>query len=290
MTTPVRQLPALPAPTSTANVIRRYLMVLASQVGLREGHDGSGWNNDQPFGVWYGTPRVSWCAQFVSWGASMAGLLGTVIPKHQYTPSGAAWFQAHGRARQSKPRAGDVMYVYSASAGRIAHVGVVEAVLPDGRVQTIEGNTNTSGSAQGNGVYRLKRRVTSRLWFYRPDYAKAVVPPKPGARPAVIPDRRLFLDELRYAAMHNSLAGIDAATRPGAADRIRYAKAALRILGCGNDKTDGFRQMWARWQRMPVPAMRKPAWSGADADGVPGDESVWFFARRTGRSYKRSKR
>jgi hypothetical protein len=174
----------LPAPTSVANVIARLLTTAASQIGYREGRSASGdWNNDNAFGKWYGSNGVSWCAQFVSWAAFAAGIPTTVIPRHQYTPTGWNWFTAHD-CDVPTPRAGDIFYVYgyvsSEGRSRVHHVGIVEKVLDGGRIQTIEGNTNTTGSSQGNGVYRLTRTISTRLKFARPPYQAAVVAaPKP---------------------------------------------------------------------------------------------------------------
>lgn len=174
----------LPAPTSAAAVLQRFLSVAASQIGYREGRSASGdWNNDNAFGKWYGTNGVSWCAQFVSWAAFVAGLPQTVVVKHQYTPTGWNWFTAHNYD-VTTPRAGDIVYVYGPVSGeknpRVHHVGIVEKVLSGGRIQTIEANTNTSGSSQGNGVYRLTRPVTDKLRFGRPPYQLAVQQPPSG--------------------------------------------------------------------------------------------------------------
>lgn len=197
MTATMKRLPRdLHAPTSAAYVIARLLATASSQVGYREGHDSDGdWNNDNAFGKWYGSNGVSWCAQFVSWAAFAAGIPESVIPRHQYTPAGWNWFVAHNRDVTS-PRAGDVFYVYGNVQGeknpRVHHVGIVEKVLSNGLIQTIEGNTNTSGSSQGNGVYRLKRTVTSKLRFARPNYAAAVQTTKPPtgntAKPPITPE------------------------------------------------------------------------------------------------------
>jgi hypothetical protein len=188
MTAPMQLLPRdLPAPTTAARVIARLLLTAASQIGYREGRDSDGdWNNDNAFGKWYGTNGVSWCAQFVSWATFASGIPYTVIPKHQYTPTGWNWFTARDRD-VSSPRAGDIFYVYgyvpSEKRSRVHHVGVVERVLSEGRIQTIEGNTNQSGSSQGNGVYRNVRIVTPQLKFARPNYAAAVQVAKPPSKP-----------------------------------------------------------------------------------------------------------
>lgn len=179
MTATVQMLPRnLPAPTTAARVTARLLACAGSQIGYREGKSGSDWNNDNAYGKYFGQNSVSWCHWFVSWAAVAAGIPASVIPRTGYTPTGWNFFTSHDRDVTS-PRAGDIVYVYgyvpSEKQSRVHHVGIVEKVLSGGRIQTIEGNTNTSGSSQGNGVYRLVRTVsTTKLRFARPNYAAAV--------------------------------------------------------------------------------------------------------------------
>lgn len=193
MTAPMKLLPRdLLPPTTAARVVSRLILTAGSQVGYREGRDPSGdWNNDNAFGKYFNQNGVSWCHWFVSWAALAAGIPASVIPRTGYTPTGWGFFTSHDRD-VSSPRAGDIVYVYgyvpSEKQSRVHHVGIVEKVLSDGRIQTIEGNTNTSGSSQGNGVYRLVRTVSAtKLRFARPNYAAAVqtATPKPPAKPPV---------------------------------------------------------------------------------------------------------
>lgn len=202
----MQKVPAIYIPRSVQQAVDLFLIIAASQIGYHEGKSKSGeWNNDTMFGVWYGMNFAAWCAIFVSWCASVAGF-SKIIPKHAYTPDGHSWFASRGLADgrkppnrkgvaatgRGKPRAGDIMYVYSASNGRISHVGIVEEVLAGGYVRSIEGNTNTTGSASGDGVYRLKRRVEARLYFCHPQYSAVVskqAPAKPPAAPPVIPPK-----------------------------------------------------------------------------------------------------
>ena len=143
------------------------LAAAAKEVGTREGRDKNGnWNNRVKYNDWYANhPRIknsgflttAWCAVFVSWVANQVGVLGSLIPMHAWTPSGLSWFQKRGLVTRGKgAKVGDVFYVYYPSQGRVAHVGFVERVAGN-YIYTIEGNTNTTGSRQGNGVYRLKR-------------------------------------------------------------------------------------------------------------------------------------
>lgn len=160
------------------------LNVAAKEIGYREGRDANGnWNNRTKFNTWYADRvnnstflAVAWCAIFVSWVAWKAGAL-SIIPIHAWTPAGLAWFKARGRV-VSTPRRGDIVYFYYASMGRVGHVGIVESV-GNGYIVTIEGNTNTTGSSQGNGVYRLKRAITSSQIFCRPAYSPTITPTPP---------------------------------------------------------------------------------------------------------------
>jgi hypothetical protein len=245
----------LPAPTSPDRVIARLLTTAASQIGYREGRDPSGnWNNDNAFGRYFNQNGVSWCHWFASWAAVAAGIPATVIPRTGYTPTGWGWFTAHGRDVTS-PRAGDLFYVYGYvpnEGNRVHHVGIVEKVLSGGRIQTIEGNTNTSGSAQGNGVYRLTRTVSSKLKFARPDYAAAVqaaVPPPPTtpakpipAKPATPDQTPAPEDTMTPAQMQELKDFIEARTQAYAVATNNYTRQVLAtatkaILAAGGDAT-----------------------------------------------------
>lgn len=163
-----------------------FLDVARSQIGVREGRDSDGnWNNRVKYTAWYADlvkdnqfRTAAWCEIFVSWCADQVGLLNTVIPRSAYTPAGLQWYTSRG-LRVSTPRAGDIVYFYYSSVGAVGHIGIVESV-GGGYITTIEGNTNTTGSSQGNGVYRLRRAISSTQRFVRPNYPRdSVVVPNP---------------------------------------------------------------------------------------------------------------
>lgn len=146
--------------------------VASSQIGVHEGRNASGWNNDNPFGLWYGMNGVSWCAEFISWAAAHSGCQ-KIIPRHAYTPAGKDWFWNHGLGHHH-PHVGDIAYYYSNSQGRIHHVDLVVGVF-NGGYYSVGGNTNNTGSAQGDGVYKLKRSISApgaQGGFGRPAYAR----------------------------------------------------------------------------------------------------------------------
>jgi hypothetical protein len=91
-----------------------------------------------------------WCAYFTSWLARSAGVpLGEHGQGFGSVDAVYAWAQRSGRAMPASsgqnPRPGDLI-VWD------EHIGIVEAVRPDGSVQTIEGNSSD----------RVSRRVHAK--------------------------------------------------------------------------------------------------------------------------------
>lgn len=96
---------------------------------------------------------------------------------HKYTPTGANYFKNKGRyikRGEGNPKAGDVVFFYSKSKGRIGHVGIVRKVSGS-KVYTIEGNTSGANTliTNGGGVCRKSYALTSTYidGYGRPDYA-----------------------------------------------------------------------------------------------------------------------
>jgi hypothetical protein len=116
--------------------------IAAAEVGQAEQPPGS---NDSPRIAQYRTATAGsgvgpWCAYFVSWVARQAGApLGDHGEGFGSVDALYAWAQRAGRAVPNGPgvvpRPGDLI-VWD------EHVGIVEQVLPDGRVQTLEGNSS----------------------------------------------------------------------------------------------------------------------------------------------------
>lgn len=164
-----------------------------SQLGRVESPPGS---NRIEYNDWYygNATRAPWCATWLSWCFFHEGLPlpATNSRGFAYTPSGAQWFKNRGKWMNNHSpdvRPGDVVFFYWPSMGRIAHVGVVEAVRPNGDVVTIEGNTDESGGRSGGKVMRRVRSratVNARGGFGRPDFTQAPSPspdPQPGSAP-----------------------------------------------------------------------------------------------------------
>ncbi|HEX4804631.1 MAG TPA: CHAP domain-containing protein [Conexibacter sp.] len=114
--------------------------IAAGEVGVAEQPPGS---NDAPRIAQYRTATSGgdvgpWCAYFVSWVARQAGEpLGDAGQGFGSVDQLYAWAQRTGRAVPNGPgvvpRPGDLVVFHE-------HVGIVEQVLPGGRIETIEGN------------------------------------------------------------------------------------------------------------------------------------------------------
>ncbi len=135
---------ALPvaAPGSTSTGGNRIVAIAESQLGQTEQPPGS---NESPAIAEYRTatagaaPGEPWCAYFASWVAREAGEpIGTGGQGLGAVSEIWSWAQSTGRAIPNGPgvvpQPGDLIVFGD------EHVGIVRGVLPDGQIQTIEGN------------------------------------------------------------------------------------------------------------------------------------------------------
>lgn len=135
-------------------------------LGYSEDPPGS---NRNKFSESWHHPPEPWCADAVTRWLEDAGALD--VPQSSYTPALAIAYANAGRFGQT-PRVGAVVFFQWPGMGRIAHVGLVEAVRPDGSVVTIEGNTDEAGGRTGGKVMRKVRRANIAGYGY-PRYTPA---------------------------------------------------------------------------------------------------------------------
>jgi CHAP domain len=132
---------AAPVAATGTGAGARMVAIAQAEIGQAEQPPGS---NDSPRIAEYrsataGSGIGPWCNYFVSWVAKQAGApLGEQGQGFGAVSATWDWAQRTGRAMPSTqtPSPGDLV-VWD---GR--HIGMVEAVLPDGRIQTIEGNSS----------------------------------------------------------------------------------------------------------------------------------------------------
>jgi hypothetical protein len=132
---------AVAAPTG-GSVGARMVALAQGEVGQAEQPPGS--NNSARIATYRtataGSMVAPWCAYFTSWLARESGApVGARGEGHGSVDALYAWAQGAGKAIPASsgqpPQPGDLI-VWD------EHIGIVEAVLPDGRIQTIEGNSS----------------------------------------------------------------------------------------------------------------------------------------------------
>ena len=151
--------------------------LLEGQIGYDESRCSATVGNNTRFGVWYGMNCAAWCAMAVSWAYYTAGFPqpASTAKGFAYTPSGAAWYQGRKAwaGPTTDPERGWVVFFYSVSAGRICHVGLVRGPRgADGLVPTVEGNTDSAGSASGGSVMGKRRSSNQGISFRIAGYGR----------------------------------------------------------------------------------------------------------------------
>ena len=160
-------------PEGTPDSFAEILALAAeSQIGQREfGNNGGDAVRKYQSATWLPIGSWPWCAAFVCWCFKSASKQSPTAIKRPQTA--AAWdFENWARkegaklikpATGTKVRRGDIL-VYTFS-----HIGIaIGDEQLDGKVSTVEGNTNSKGAREGDGVYkktrnRLKIRSIIRL-------------------------------------------------------------------------------------------------------------------------------
>lgn len=106
-----------------------------------------------------------WCAAFVCWALGRAGIEN---PRSGWSPdlfpsAKIVWQRSRPvKTEKALPQAGDIFGIWFSDKGRIAHTGFVDHWEGKWMV-SVEGNTNTAGSREGDGVYR-KRRLANTIY------------------------------------------------------------------------------------------------------------------------------
>jgi hypothetical protein len=114
----------------------------------------------------------AWCMAFVYWSFhTAAAALGTVNPVPKTASVLTHWQRAAAIPGVRRIDASEafadptlikpgLIFVLDFGGG-LGHTGMVERIMPGGRLATVEGNTNKDGARTGVGVFRLERRKLS---------------------------------------------------------------------------------------------------------------------------------
>jgi len=129
----------------------KIIKIAQGQAGVRE---LTGHNDGQAVESYLAVTGLgkgyAWCAAFVSWTYRMAGF---AKPTSAWSPD---LFPQSRITKSYLP--GNVLGIYFPELKRIAHAGIV--IKQDGDwCISVEGNTNVSGSREGDGVYIKRRHI-----------------------------------------------------------------------------------------------------------------------------------
>lgn len=101
----------------------------------------------------------SWCLSFVCWCFKQIGLL-TLLPRVTASCEEMRQAAIAKSLMVTWPRAGDVGFVVNTAQNHAHHCYIVEGDPATGTkiFPTIEGNSNTDGSSNGDGTYERDKR------------------------------------------------------------------------------------------------------------------------------------
>ncbi|MEU3825238.1 LysM peptidoglycan-binding domain-containing protein [Streptomyces sp. NPDC029080] len=167
-----------------ASQAAKVLSIAKAEEGYKEGFSGGHWNNhekyaDQVPGMsWVSAGEYPWCALFVSWVALKAGV-ADLFPRSASCAYGVNWFRQKGRWSWYPAIGAQVFFGKDGGT----HTGIVVAYDAD-TITTVEGNTNTDGSPEGNGVYVRKRnrRDANTYGYGLPAFVEGVTTADPSLK------------------------------------------------------------------------------------------------------------
>lgn len=135
----------------------RIVAIARQEIGIREKTGQNDGKSVEGYLASVGLERGNpWCAAFVCWVFYRSGFNN---PRSGWSP---ALFSTNVKTFEIKE--GNVLGIWFPNLKRIAHVGLVER--QEGNwILSIEGNTNSAGSREGDGVYR-KRRLKKSIYAY----------------------------------------------------------------------------------------------------------------------------
>lgn len=147
----------------------QIIQVAQSQLGVQENPKGS--NSGPEVEIYLKSVGLgkgfAWCMSFVYWVVQEA--CKKASHPNLLTKTGGVLVQWNNcqKLHVSNPQAGDI-FILDFGKG-IGHTGIVTKVLPNGTIETIEGNSNSDGSREGYEVCKHIRKISTCKGFLRPD-------------------------------------------------------------------------------------------------------------------------
>ncbi|MCX7806708.1 MAG: peptidoglycan-binding protein, partial [Planctomycetota bacterium] len=156
---------------AASDLAREVIRIAEGELGVREtpGQPNRGDRVDQYLGR-VGLKGEPWCVAFLYWCFDEAARsLKRANPMVKTASVWDHWDTARKRSGTLVVPAAEAwadpsliqpgMIFHFDTGGRKGHAGLVTDVLENGRIATVEGNTDGSGGRDGNGVYRRERNI-----------------------------------------------------------------------------------------------------------------------------------
>lgn len=149
--------------------VKSLLDIARKEIGYKESPPNS---NMTKYGKWMGLNGYAWCLSFLQWICNEADVhlpvkTGSCTVLMNAAKQADMWVTSN-----FKP--GDIaIFDFSGKQKTASHCGIVEEILPDFGVVTIEGNTSsTDAGSQDNGgtVCRKRRKLKYIIGVVRPQY------------------------------------------------------------------------------------------------------------------------
>ena len=124
-----------------------------SQVGVREATGRNDGKQVEQYLKSVGLGKgYAWCSAFVRWCFDKCGVKTTInaMALSTHSVKRLVYFKGHFI---KEPKQGDVFTLYYPHLKRIGHTGFHDKKINDKIFKSVEGNTNSAGSREGDGVY-----------------------------------------------------------------------------------------------------------------------------------------
>lgn len=128
-------------------------------------------SNRTKYGKAFGLDGVPWCALFVSFCYSKAGVtlpkIGFAKPGFAGCQTAAAYFAKAGMLTVT-PEPGDIVLYDWNQDGRFDHTGIYQRKIDAATFYAIEGNTAVGNDSNGGQVMQRRRKVTNAIFVRIP--------------------------------------------------------------------------------------------------------------------------
>lgn len=154
-----QEAPTIPKQPSIDEKKQKLVSVYRGYIGIREKTGKNDGPEVEKFLAHEGLGKgFAWCAAFVSFCLDSAGFENSINAwsPTAHNPNGLIY---NKRKFVGNPEPGHVFTIYYPKRKRIGHTGFYDGWASENVIKTVEGNTNSRKSREGDGVYVILRPI-----------------------------------------------------------------------------------------------------------------------------------